>query len=119
MPLTTTLKAKGSERIKSLLKKNFSLASNSPTHVSQVQPGEQRPHGVAGVGAAVWWRVTEQGFITGIGMCTVVEEQGGGAKVWKRGAGGSAVTKQSIREGRHVWPPKGLHGEAGEKPLCN
>lgn len=47
------------------------------------------------------------------------EEQGGGAKVWKRGAGGSAVTKQSIREGRHVWPPKGLRGEAGEKPLCS
>ena len=47
------------------------------------------------------------------------KSQGGWVKVWKRGAGGSTVTKQSIREGRHVWPPKGHHGEAGEKPLSS
>lgn len=47
------------------------------------------------------------------------KSQGGGVKFWKQGSGGSAVTKQSIREGRHVRPLKGLHGEAGEKPLCS
>lgn len=70
------LKAKGSERIKISFEKDTD-ASNSPTRVSQVQPGEQRHHGG-------WGAVHRTGLITGIWMGTVVGRAKEGA--WSSGS---------------------------------
>ena len=65
------------------------------------------------------WGSQNRALLQALNVHSCGKSQGGGMKFWKRGSGGSAVTKQSIREGRHVRPLKGLQGEAGEKPRCS